>query len=396
MTGLTDVTDADWRPRAAALADRLRATSKLTNPEWHRAVADTPRHLFVPVFHRPDRAGRWTEIRGDRPDQREEWLDAVYANTVLVTSLARTDHGPVVRSSSSQPGLMTHMLEILAIDDGHRVLEIGTGTGYNAALLSHRLGADNVYSIDIGADLVDTARPRLAGLGHHPTLAVGDGTAGMPDHAPFDRLVATCAVPAVPAAWLDQVRPGGILLTDLKLNLGAGSLVRLTRGGRPGLAVGRFDPVYATFMDLRHPGQPWLAPRLARDDTNVVERTTTIDPMTPWTDLVVWFIAAPALGPGISYGQTGPEAETDGPTGTWITALDGSWAEVSPRTVGHGHLVREGGPRRLWRHVEDAHTTWLANNRPGWERFGLTVDAGEHTLWLDTPDQQLGPPWTPS
>ena len=76
------------------------------------------------------------------------------------------------------PSLMARMLEALDVRDGHRVLEIGTGTGYNAALLCHRLGACNVVSIDIDPTLIVATRKRLAGLGHHPTLVVGDGTAG--------------------------------------------------------------------------------------------------------------------------------------------------------------------------------------------------------------------------
>jgi protein-L-isoaspartate O-methyltransferase len=78
------------------------------------------------------------------------------------------------------PSLMAQMLEALDVRDEHRVLEIGTGTGYNAALLCHRLGSNNVVSIDIDATLVAVAKNRLAALGHHPTLVVGDGTAGLP------------------------------------------------------------------------------------------------------------------------------------------------------------------------------------------------------------------------
>jgi protein-L-isoaspartate O-methyltransferase len=73
------------------------------------------------------------------------------------------------------------MLTLLDAHAGHRVLEIGIGTGYNAALLCHRLGSDNVASLDIDSELVDTARQRLAALGFHPALTVGDGAAGLDD-----------------------------------------------------------------------------------------------------------------------------------------------------------------------------------------------------------------------
>jgi protein-L-isoaspartate O-methyltransferase len=72
------------------------------------------------------------------------------------------------------------------------LLEIGTGTGYNAALLCHRLGAESVFSVDIGAGLVAAARERLAALGYAPTLVAADGRLGLPGHGPFDRIIATC------------------------------------------------------------------------------------------------------------------------------------------------------------------------------------------------------------
>ncbi len=97
-------------------------------------------------------------------------------------------------SSSTKPDLMVRMLETLDVRDDARVLEIGTGTGYNAALLSHRLGEDRVYSVDVDAELVGPARERLADIGVHPHLATLDGEKGWPEHAPFDRIIATCSV----------------------------------------------------------------------------------------------------------------------------------------------------------------------------------------------------------
>ncbi|MGH3815480.1 MAG: methyltransferase domain-containing protein [Pseudonocardiaceae bacterium] len=87
------------------------------------------------------------------------------SNTALITALVETPQLTTSRSSSSMPGLMTRMLEALDVCDGHRVLEIGTGTGYNAGLLAHRLGDANVFSVDIEPDLVDLARARLAFIG---------------------------------------------------------------------------------------------------------------------------------------------------------------------------------------------------------------------------------------
>ncbi|WP_424188459.1 methyltransferase domain-containing protein [Actinokineospora sp. G85] len=111
------------------------------------------------------------------------------------------------------------------------MLEIGTGTGYNAALLCHRLGADKVVSVDLNPDLVTTARNALAALGHTPVLVVGNGDDGVPDHGPYDRIIATAAVPAIPAAWIDQLAPGGKIIANVRDELATGPLCLLTKAG---------------------------------------------------------------------------------------------------------------------------------------------------------------------
>ncbi|MGH3975832.1 MAG: methyltransferase domain-containing protein, partial [Pseudonocardiaceae bacterium] len=241
----------DWMPRARQLADQLVAAGKISCPAWRNAVCAVPRHEFVPDVFSSGPGGRWHRQDTATEQGRRQWLDQVYSNTTLLTALTQTPTSTRLRSSSSMPGLMTRMLESLDVHDGHRVLEIGTGTGYNAALLAHRLGDARVFSIDVEPDLIDLARQRLTRVGHHPTLVAGDGANGLPDHAPFDRIISTCAVSAVPWAWVDQTRPGGVILTDLKTATGAGSLVRLTRLADDA-AEGHFDPTYAAFMGLRH------------------------------------------------------------------------------------------------------------------------------------------------
>lgn len=119
---------------------------------------------------------------------------------------------------------MTRMLETLDVRDSDRVLEIGTGAGYNAALLCHRLGDRQVYSVDVEPDLVDAARSRLAALGYHPTLVCADGGLGLPEHAPYDRIIATCSVPRVPWSWVGQTKLDGVILADLKVSVVAGNL----------------------------------------------------------------------------------------------------------------------------------------------------------------------------
>ncbi len=384
----------DWPIRARRLADELTTAGKLTSVAWRDAVCAVPRHAFAPEVFRQDRQEHhdptWRRMDTSTDDGRDRWLDQVYSNIALITALTGTPSGAASRSSSSMPGLMTRMLEALDVREGNRVLEIGTGTGYNAALLSHRLGAANVFSVDVEPDLVDTARERLAELGYRPVLLTADGARGLPEHAPFDRIISTCAVSSVPWVWVEQTTVGGVILTDLKIAFGAGSLVRLTR--LPDRAEGRFDPVYAGFMRLRHEPVAQATPARARsavaDRTAEPERrTTTLHPQTPWTSLITWFLAGFVLGDGTSLGYG---RFVDGkPTVATITAPDGSWAEVDLDDDHGVHTVVEGGPRRAWRILEDAHSTWQRLGEPGWDRFGMTVTEARQQVWFDSPDGDL-------
>jgi protein-L-isoaspartate O-methyltransferase len=367
-------TDRDWTDRAAALAAALLDAGDLRDPAWAAAVAATPRHLLVPTAHQQRADGSWAAIDTSGPG-----LGVAYSTTTLVTEL--DDEGRAV-SSSTKPDLMVRMLELLDVHHGHRVLEIGTGTGYNAALLSHRLGADHVFSIDVDTDLVATARERLASIGHRPLLAVRDGITGWPDHGPYDRIIATCSVPRIPWAWADQTVPGGAVLADLKIGAGAGNLVLLHR--HADRLEGRFTSRWAAFMAMRHHGDHVTPVRDPRSEPGP-QRSTTAPPQ-PWnTHREVWLLASLDLPPGVRYGYTLDQA-TRRPKATTLSAPDGSWCEVALASDdGAPELVREGGPTPLWARVEQAWEAWNGWGEPGWERFGLTVTPDAHTLWLDQP-----------
>ena len=200
---MTTITVADWPVRARRLAEKLVADGDLHSPQWKSAVCAVPRHEFIPHYYRHDTSTRpatWQLVTPHDPSDVQAWLELVYSDTTLITAVAdyaeRGVQIPV--SSSSKPDLMVRMLEELDVTDGDRVLEIGTGTGYNAALLSHRLGSQNVFSVDVDPALIAAARSRLARLGYHPTLAAADGAAGMAEHAPYDRIIATCSVLVIP------------------------------------------------------------------------------------------------------------------------------------------------------------------------------------------------------
>ncbi|MEU6314563.1 methyltransferase domain-containing protein [Streptomyces sp. NPDC047014] len=226
----------------AAQVRELTAAGVLEDPRWRAAFAAVPRHVFVPYFWTGRGAGHerlWAE--DPDPERRARWLRGVYVDTPLATRLR---DGRLV-SSSSQPSLMAKMLAALDVRDGDDVLEIGAGTGYNAALLCHRLGEEHVTTVDLDEEITESARVHLARLGYHPAVVTGDGARGCPARAPFDRILVTCTLPLVPPAWLAQCRPGARILSPL-----ATGLIALTVRDA-GFAEGRFLHTAAYFVPLR-------------------------------------------------------------------------------------------------------------------------------------------------
>jgi protein-L-isoaspartate(D-aspartate) O-methyltransferase len=361
------VTDT-WQERAAALVDELRAKGVLRTDDWVRPLRTVPRHRFVPCFYEQARGGIWEQVD---EHQKERWLSTVYSNTALVTAL---DDGKVAISSSSQPSLMARMLEALDVRPGSRVLEIGTGTGYNVALLATRLGGAAVCSVDVDAEFVAQARERLAAIGLEPTLRVTDGEEGLPEFAPYDRIIATCSVPTVPWAWAEQLSPDGLVLVDIKRGGAGGNLVLLRRT-EDGLE-GRFLAGWAGFMPMRHKGRTDPARRAVSDGP--VAETVTELPAEPWTNRVPWFFTQVSCP--MSYGYV-LDLATSAPTHARLTAPDGSWCVVSLDT----RTVRQSGPLRLWDAVDTAHKRWDELSRPEWDRLGLTVQRDQQWIWIDDP-----------
>lgn len=369
------------RLRAALVAEIERAGG-LRDPAWRRAFSEVPRHLFVPGFLRPVAPGTTlTQLRlsADDPDPRRRaaWLEACYSDTALVTHSSAA--GPV--SSSSQPSLMALMLEALDLRDGDRVLEIGTGTGYNAALLAHRLGEAAVVTVDLEEEVTGPARAHLAAAGL-PGVRVetGDGARGVPDAAPFDAVLATCVVERVPRAWPAQTRPGRVVLTPF----GSG-LLRL-RVGQNATAEGRFMDTAAHFVRLRGPG---AGRHRALDGIPPLDPAEPVPDASPAEDAAI----AAALTGGVEgaeeafaflVGLALPGMEVIGlkqEDGTWLqlAVADGSIAAFGP-----DGLLR-AGPRDLFGELRRLYRRWHSWGRPDRPRFGLTTTPTRQWLWLDHP-----------
>ncbi|MFI9449669.1 methyltransferase domain-containing protein [Amycolatopsis sp. NPDC052450] len=363
------------------LVEHLLAEGVLHDAHWMSAFRSVPRHVFLPRIFVPASNGWAAMEHGD-----EGWLRRVYSPDVLVVQLD-DDSGLWERarylgaqpgtptSSSSQPSIMAIMLEELRVADGHRVLEIGTGTGYNAALLCHRLGSGLVYTVDIDPELVDAARKRLSEIGFAPSCAAADGAEGFPAGVLYDRVLCTCSVSSIPPAWLEQTVPGGLIVTTLNRPIGGG-LVRIV-AGEGATGQGRVLARDGRFMPLRaHRFKPSKAL-----EGDVAWRPTRL-PMGAITEVRSRFEFFAGLQlPGVTAAREGQSITLIHPDGSWLRH----------RQKGSEYEVAEGGPRRLWEIVESAYEEWRELGEPGRDRFGLSLDGEDQVIWLDSPDGRSWP-----
>jgi protein-L-isoaspartate(D-aspartate) O-methyltransferase len=151
-------------------------------PELERAMLEVPRHLFVP----------------------SQLAIAAYQDTPLPIGFDKT---------VSQPFIGALMLDLLHLQPGERVLEVGTGLGYQAAVMAE-IGA-SVWSVEVVEEFAGAARLRLGTLGYDVTVRVGDGSRGWSEHAPFDAILVTAAAAEPPRPLIDQLRPGGRMVIPL-------------------------------------------------------------------------------------------------------------------------------------------------------------------------------------
>ncbi|MEV0192022.1 methyltransferase domain-containing protein [Kitasatospora purpeofusca] len=376
------MTDSAYPPEQAAVRGLLRAVGEaLGGPvprEWRAAINAVPRHSFLPErIWLADDDGGYEPCDLGSDDRR--WFGAAYADVPVVTQVndGHESPDPWPSSSASAPSIVVRMLCDLDLRPGTRVLEIGAGTGWNAALLAHRLGPENIVSVEIDPDLACQARASLYAAGLGVDVICGDGAAGWRRRAPYDRIVSTSSVRRVPWAWIEQTRPGGIVLTPWDNPMICWGLLKLTVEREQ--AQGRFSP-HSAFMLMRNQREDLRIFRdVVRDEHVPEESRTRFDPRQVTGD--EWE-ARFALG--LRLGDVWTAWEEDAAR-VWVATTDaGSWAAVDPDCT-----VRQYGPRRLWAEVEEAYRWWEERGRPGPARFGLTVTAAGQRAWLDDPTQTV-------
>ena len=308
---MTDVSDPLARLRED-LATLVVTVNRISSGRVAAALHAVPRHLFLP---------------GLPPE-------ATYADDAIVT---KRDQGGQPISSSSQPAIMAIMLDQLDLAPGHRVLEIGAGTGYNAALISHIVGpSGQVTSIDIDPELVRTAREHLASAGFgEVTVASADGAVGYPQRAPYDRIIATVGVSDLAGPWLEQAAPAARIVVPLDV-----------RGAQVAAAFERADP--ATTWS------PWTSRSLApcgfmrmRGRLTGPERLVMVEP-------------------GLSVML--PDGVLPGGTGVDAGALAGL---LSGPSVPHPTQVQAGSAQVVW-----GLGLWLAAHEPRLCRLNDDMPAG--------------------
>ncbi len=199
--------------------DQLRGRD-IVNPRVLDAMSRVPRHLFVPDAVRADAYGDFPLPIGD---------------------------GQTI----SQPYIVGFMTQALEVEPHHRVLEIGTGSGYQAAILAEL--ASDVYTIEIVPALADRARKTIADLGYKNVhIKTGNGYLGWPEHAPYDRVMVTAAPDAVPRPLIEQLRVGGLMAIPVGTTT---QELRILRRTSQGLETLRTLPVMFVPM-VGKPGKP--------------------------------------------------------------------------------------------------------------------------------------------
>ncbi|MFC9229896.1 ATP-grasp peptide maturase system methyltransferase [Streptomyces decoyicus] len=373
----------DPAPERRRMAAVLANNGVLKSPWLRGAVETVPREQFLHpgVFLDEGRTWRPVTAVGTDPD---EWLRIAYSVDTLTTQLdghltADQTGEPVAgvpTSSSTDPTTVVGMIEALGLTEGHRVLEIGTGTGYSTALMCHYLGEDNVTTVEVDPQVAACADAALETVGYSTWTVTGDGLLGHPHRAPYDRVIATCAVRRIPYTWVRQTKPGGIVLGTVGSWPWGTGLARVTVGDdgtAEGAIIGR-----SSFMQARAQAVTPLAGDLsARTAYADSERNALVSPLA----LEEWMPAflAQLAAPGTQFVRA---TRSDGsPLRYLFDPERESFAEFI--ADGESWTVSQGGPVALWDDIERSLVAWQDAGTPDIDAIRLRVTTNSHLYWID-------------
>ncbi len=359
--------------------------------DWREAFMMVPRDAFIPDkvwWHDRELDSGYDLVPLNRSKDPERWMRLAYANDFVVTQVndgrpaGPDDRGDDVTSSASMPTIMAIMLGHLESHPGHTVLEIGTGTGYNAALLAHRLGAHAVTTIEVDVELADRAQTALLHAGFDGVSVItGDGTEGHAPRAPYDRVLSTAAVQRVPYSWVAQARSGARIVTPWGTDYENGNLLALDIDG-DGVCTGRIVDT-ASFMWLRDQrGGKARVGRDVYDEDQAEVRSSELHPyrVAGHRDVCT------AIGlrvPRCQYLYR--PADEDDPEGTlWLIDPESrSWASLRHHPERPGpYPVRQRGPRMLFDEIETAYRWWVELGEPTVHRWRFIVSSEGQRVWL--------------
>ncbi|MES4909345.1 MULTISPECIES: methyltransferase domain-containing protein [unclassified Streptomyces] len=387
------------RPSRMELGRALMSAGFLSS-DWAPAFHAVPRSAFLPDLMWPFDMSTGRSIAVSQARDPGAWQGYADSDAPIVTQWDDGEHsgtapGEVSTSSASMPSVVFSMLRDLDAQPGNRALEIGTGTGWNAALLAHRLGVENVVTVEVDEAVASAARTALERFGTPVRVIHGDGFEGYPEDAPYDRIIATCGLRSIPFAWVRQSRPQGVIVAPWGTHYSNGdAVVRLVVADDGQSASGAFTgPV--EFMKLRAQRRPPVL-HSAYATGSVADGDESSTAVTE-EEFVGSRFSPHRFALGVCVRDCGSVVadKDDGARPVWFYGLtDRSWACVQFRD-GATARVWQSGPRQLWEEAEAAYRWWEEQGHPGFGRFGLTVDGDGERVWLDSPDNLVPARVTP-
>ena len=354
--------DAEIRGMIDRYVDRMKAMDAIGSAASERAFRTVSRHRLLETFYHRASDGTVATIQNDPSHPRRDHLALIYADDALATR--RAEGMPV--SSTSQPSLMARMIRFLGLADGMKILEVGAGTGYNAALMAEIVGDQRlVVTVDVLEDVVDQTRRLLAAAGY-PQIQVllRDGFEGVPEQAPFERIMATVGCSDLSPNWAAQLDSDGAMLVPLAH--GSGHPLVLVRKdgdtlrGRMVLRTGfiavrgplHIEDLWVEGVLLTDPAEtvhePDIAPRFTPRPPD--------EPMQPSDDETdfVFFLGLHERG------------ACSGPTGPTLSGGPDGWATLAPDGI------QWWGDESLARELDRRYREWDARGRPALEDYLVT------------------------